>query len=257
MLKNDNPPCPVKTDRPSDYDYQIYYRSWHTDSPEHARLMGQMLAAQLAPLVEGREHVPVLDVGCGMGFALLGLQQLGFTDIHGVERDAGQAESARGLGLDVVCVDDTVELLNRTPGKYSTILLLDVLEHIPVSQQILFLRAIHRALRDGGRLVMQVPNANSLFASVWRYGDYTHTSSFTTHSLRFCVLNAGFSSISFVTDLPLSRPSVRLWHARARASWGRWLLQKLWRSAFLYEFSAAGMVPNVQFGLNLLAYADK
>jgi SAM-dependent methyltransferase len=239
-----------------DYDYQIYYKLWHSESPEHARLMGQAFAAQLGPVLKSREQGPVLDVGCGMGFALLGLRQLGFTDLHGIDCDPGQARSARNLGLDVECVADSIEYLEQKPSQYGTILLLDVLEHVPVAKQILFLRAIRHSLRDNGRLVIQVPNANSLFASAWRYNDYTHTSSFTNVSLQFCLQNAGFKNVSFVQEESLSRPSFRLWEPRARASWGRWVLEQLWRSACRYQFGT-DRHTSVTFGINLLGYADK
>ena len=240
----------------TDYDYQIYYNKWHPESPEHVRFMGRLFAAHLAPVVKGREQEPVLDVGCGKGFALSGLKQLGFTNLQGIELDPGQAKSARELGLNVERVTDTVGYLKQSPGKFAVILLLDVLEHIPVAEQISFLRAIHGALRENGRLVIQVPNASSMFASIWRYNDYTHTSSFTDLSLQFCVLNAGFSNVTIIREKPLCRPSLRLWQPRARASWGRWIFEKLWRAASRHEFGA-DTDKDIFFGINLFGYADK
>jgi SAM-dependent methyltransferase len=239
------------------YDYQIYYRTWHDDSPGHFEEMGRDFATLLGPLVKGRENGAVLDIGCGMGFALNGMKQLGFTDLQGLEQDEGQAQSARKMGLNVECVSDTVASLKQRRGRYSVVLLLDVLEHIPIAQQIQFLSAIKESMQEGARLILQVPNANALFATFWRYNDFTHTSSFSPLSLRFCVLNAGFKQLAFVPEDKLNRPSFRLWQKRARASWAHYFLQKLWRAAFEYQFGVETNKAQRPFGLNILAYADK
>jgi len=239
------------------YDYQIYYRVWHDDSPGHFEQMSRDFATLLGPLVKGREKGAVLDIGCGMGFALNGMKQLGFTDLQGLEQDEGQAQSARKMGLNVECVEDTIASLKQRPGRYSVVLLLDVLEHIPIAQQIQFLSAIKESMQDGGRLILQVPNANSLFSSTWRYNDFTHTTSYSPLSLRFCVLNAGFKQLAFVPESELERPSFRLWQKRARASWKYWLLEKLWRAAFEYRFAGPNKDYEVSFGLNIVAYVDK
>jgi SAM-dependent methyltransferase len=241
----------------SDISYQVYYREWHEDSPEHADRMAGDAASTLGPLVSGRKPGAVLDVGCGMGFALLGMKKLGFTDLSGVEVDQGQAESARKNGLAVECVANTAEFLQNGTVRYAIILLMDVLEHVPVAEQIQLLRVLHQRLEAGGRLIIQVPNANSVFSSRWRYNDHTHTSSFTEHSLRFCLLNAGFASCAIVKNDHLYRPSLRLWTAKARASWGGWLLERLWRSAFRHQFGAHEDMSKIPFGLNILAHADK
>jgi 2-polyprenyl-3-methyl-5-hydroxy-6-metoxy-1,4-benzoquinol methylase len=239
------------------YDYQIYYRTWHDDSPAHFEQMGRDFATLLGPLVNGREKGAVLDIGCGMGFALNGMKQLGFTDLQGLEQDEGQARSARKMGLNVECVGDTIATLKKRPGRYSVVLLLDVLEHVPVGQQIQFLSAIRQSMLEGARLILQVPNANALFATFWRYNDFTHASSFSPLSLRFCVLNAGFKKLTFVPEDKLNRPSFRLWQKRARASWAHWFLEKIWRLAFEHQLGAEPGNSQRPFGLNILAYVDK
>jgi 2-polyprenyl-3-methyl-5-hydroxy-6-metoxy-1,4-benzoquinol methylase len=239
------------------YDYQIFYRTWHDDSPAHFEQMGHDFATLLGPLVDGREKGAALDIGCGMDFALKGMKQLGFTDLEGLEQDEGQTQSARKMGLDVECVEDTIDTLKKRPGRYAVVLLLDVLEHVPVGQQIRFLSAIRQAMQKGGRLILQVPNANALFATFWRYNDFTQASSFSPLSLRFCVLNAGFKQLIFVPEDKLNRPSFRLWRKRARASWAHWFLQKLWRLVFEHQLGPQMSKAQLPFGLNILAYVDK
>jgi predicted SAM-dependent methyltransferase len=67
-----------------------------------------------------------------------------------------------------------------------------VLEHIPVDEQLPFLRGVNAALKAGGTVVGHVPNPNSLVSNRYRWGDWTHHSSFTKHSIDFVLNNAGF-----------------------------------------------------------------
>jgi SAM-dependent methyltransferase len=115
--------------------------------------------------------------------------------IEGVEVSSQQAERARRSGLNVSVVENTRDRLDARPGHFSAILLLGVLEHVAGPLQIPLLRSIFRSLRPDGRVIVQVPNANAILASRWRYNDPTHYCSFTEHSLYFVLRNAGFENI--------------------------------------------------------------
>ena len=67
---------------------------------------------------------------------------LGCTALSGIDRDAGQVAFARALKLEVVQVDDPVPYLTARPAAYATILLMDVLEHLPREAHPGLLRAI-------------------------------------------------------------------------------------------------------------------
>lgn len=98
----------------------------------------------------------VMDVGCGAGQvgALLKARDC---YVLGVEPDPQAAALARDV-LDEVIVD-RAERFHREDlvGTFDTILLLDVLEHVP--EPLLILTNLRKYLGDGGRFIISVPNA--------------------------------------------------------------------------------------------------
>ena len=176
-------------------DYTQHYLKWHDESDNHRAAMIAHYQQLLTPRLLKSRDLKVLDIGCGMGFALLALREMGFIDLQGVEQDEGQAASCRSKHLDVTLTDNTIAFLEQRTGNYDLIISLDVLEHLPVGIQIEFVRSISRALRPEGQFICTVPNANSSLASRWRYIDWTHTTSFTEHSLDFLLTNGGLTDI--------------------------------------------------------------
>ena len=222
--------------------YKFYYELFHSESDEYASLAVAQLEHELGPLLPDDKTGKVLDVGCGFGFALMALRKIGFRDVEGVELSPEQAEVGRRRGLNVSVVTDTTNWLAQKRDCYSVVLLLDVLEHVPVSDQIDLLRAIHGSLTRGGRLIVQVPNANSIVAARWRYNDFTHHSSYTEHSLYFALRSAGFDDIQIETGSGAVRPSLRLWkkdvRSTAKAAWRRYLVRWLWLQVYKAEIPA-------------------
>jgi SAM-dependent methyltransferase len=107
------------------------------------------------------QHVPAggsahLDYGCGDGRFLVGLAGKGLGRIVGADvgRDAVQRAKAACRGAQVVHVDGRAAL-PFAAGEFSSISLLDVLEH--VDEQDALLGELHRVLQDGGTLIVTVP----------------------------------------------------------------------------------------------------
>ena len=80
-----------------DLDYSAYYRLFHTEDPDHVRGMVEYERKMLAPHIDDLPKERAVDLGSGMGFAVLALNELGF-DAHGVEIDRAQVEAAHRLG---------------------------------------------------------------------------------------------------------------------------------------------------------------
>jgi 2-polyprenyl-3-methyl-5-hydroxy-6-metoxy-1,4-benzoquinol methylase len=51
-------------------DYSRIYRKWHADTPEHIREMEAHYTRLLRSHLPEDRRARILDVGCGMGFAL-------------------------------------------------------------------------------------------------------------------------------------------------------------------------------------------
>ena len=237
-------------------DYSLHYSHWHPDTPEHVQVMRKYSAAEIGRFLPKERTGRAIDVGCGFGYAMLALSDLGFANIEGVESSEQQAVRARKYGLQVSVTDDTLSWLSNRPDTFAVAVLTDVLEHFPRETQVPLLSAIHRSLTVGGRLIVKTPNASSILASRWRYIDFTHHTSFTEHSLKFVLANAGFSPIEISSEKGLHRPSFRFWKQGFRASWRKFIVRWVWFQVFKAEFGWEDLSP-ISFELNLYAVAHK
>jgi SAM-dependent methyltransferase len=238
--------------------YSRFYAKFHPDNPEHRRGLTLLHQRMLVPHLPADRSAPILDVGCGRGFALQDLAALGYTDLQGIETDPGQAAAARELGVNATLVEKSEAHLAAHPGRFAVILLIDVLEHVPREAQPEFLQAIARSLRPGGRLVCSVPNASSSVASHWLYNDYTHVLAFTEHSLGSLLEQTGFDGIRFSGPEFFPRPRFTFWlpTPRAIAWWLRCLTRVRQRAALVGELGWA-RGRSTLLTPNLLAVADK
>jgi 2-polyprenyl-3-methyl-5-hydroxy-6-metoxy-1,4-benzoquinol methylase len=187
----------------SDYDYSVQYSFFHEPTLEHAKRVAEWQKERLAPHLPDDKTVPVIDIGCGFGFTLLALRDMGFTNVRGIDIDQGQIERAVSFGLPAEVQPSIIGFLDLKPAYYGAVVLLDGLEHLPKPEQIPTIRAIYEALRPNGVLIISVPNATSPVAMRWLYDDFTHFASFTERSLKFVLRNAGFRDEYFV--LPAER----------------------------------------------------
>ncbi len=155
------------------------------------RLLRNMPMKRLAELPAGR----LLDVGCGRGNLGAQLVQRGWR-VVGVEPSPEACQVARGRGVDAhvgTLADVELEL-----EAYDVVVFNQSLEHIvdPVSD----LRRACEALRDGGMLIVSVPNFGSwqrhLFGGSWFHLDLPrHRCHFDDDALRATLERAGFAHI--------------------------------------------------------------
>ncbi|UJP65996.1 class I SAM-dependent methyltransferase [Mongoliitalea daihaiensis] len=145
-------------------------------------------------LLTASNDLSVLDFGCGKGQFLMQAKSLGWKTL-GVETATARAEFAQQkYGLDV---------LNRyyEGGKlasqgFDVISLLHVLEHLPQPMQLLQ-SLVDNNLKQGGVLVIEVPNAHSLQAKIagkdWMHWDIPkHLSHWNEKSLEASLQKIGF-----------------------------------------------------------------
>ena len=200
-------------------DYSRYYLKWHNDTDEHYESFVKYYERTLQIYLPPNKDAEILDVGCGMGLALYALKKMGYTNIFGIDVSKEQISFCKKKDIPAQFVEDTKTFLSAHTGKFDCVISLDVIEHIPTDLQLEFVRLIFQSLKPGGIFICTVPNANSSLAPRWRHNDFTHTSSFTEHSLDFLLFNAGFKDIKiypieFMT-MPrypfILRKSVLLW----------------------------------------------
>jgi 2-polyprenyl-3-methyl-5-hydroxy-6-metoxy-1,4-benzoquinol methylase len=183
-----------------DVDYSIQYDKWHDSSDAHYAETARFYARLMAPILPTIDKTArILDVGCGTGLLVYALREMGYLNVRGV--DLSEQQIARALARDLPChrlgPDELATMAIEEAGSVDVIFLMDVLEHVPVLNQITFLDQIGRLLADSGRLILSVPNASASFAARQLYIDWTHVCAFTEHSLEFVVRNAGFAAPDF------------------------------------------------------------
>jgi SAM-dependent methyltransferase len=182
-------------------NYNNHYKKWHDDSEEHLAEMATYYypTHQLYDGTENDER-KILDIGCGTGFFVKSCLDKGYKNIVGIDNSPEQIDVAVRLGLPCKHVEDTIAFLYDHEDYFDVVTMFDVLEHIDVGLQKEMLSAIHQSLKTTGKLIIRTPNANSNFASRFRYIDYTHKISFTEFSLEFLLVNSGFANNEFRQD---------------------------------------------------------
>jgi len=185
--------------------------------------------AEVAALVPGGAQ-RVLSVGCGAGAMERTLKER-IPEVVGVEVHGPSAEEA-ARHLDRVIVGDVEALdLPFDEGYFDCIIYADVLEHLRDPGRAL--EAHRRLLRDGGKIVVSLPNVR--FWSVlrmlvlrgdWAYQpiglmDETHLRMFTARSARRLLLAAGYRVVAFRRKLRLFEQTSRYTRAaQFLAFWG-------------------------------------
>ena len=138
----------------------------------------------------------VLDIGCGDGFHLRLLRELGrgAWQLEGVDPSEAAVDAAGAAGLRVH--RGTVEDAPLERGAYDLVLLIATLEHVASPHRVL--RRVRELLRPGGRAVIVTDNVGALSFAVSKsrhWGGYhfpRHWYLFTHETLRTLARISGF-----------------------------------------------------------------
>lgn len=141
------------------------------------------------------KNLPILDIGCGMGFFLWFLQNNGFINTTGIDLSPEQVRVAESFGVKGVHLCHWKEYLAEHPSKYSFIMLDNVIEHLTKDEIVELLQAIFSSLKPGGQLYISTPNSGSLFGLPLAFIDFTHEVFFTAASLDQVLSACGFKPV--------------------------------------------------------------
>jgi len=150
--------------------------------------------------LRGNRGGRLLDVGCGNGWFLSKMRDLGW-QVWGVEPDAVAADLARtmrGLHVDT----GTLEDVKLPDDFFDAVTLHHVIEHIPCPKRSL--EECYRVVRAGGRLVIVTPNFESggfqrFGPNCWHLEAPRHLYLYSLRSLQQCVEQAGFKTVQCCT----------------------------------------------------------
>jgi SAM-dependent methyltransferase len=157
--------------RPSLAEMSRYYPADYEPFVRQERAGGTLghrlaIAKKCHVASRGLESGRLLDVGCGSGDFLLGMQERGW-QVHGLDISPEAVALARQNGLDVF-----LGQLFEAPFEdhsFDLVTMWDVLEHL--HDPAAYLAQLARLLKPGGRFVVTLPNPRSvdfrLFGQVW------------------------------------------------------------------------------------------
>lgn len=145
----------------------------------------------------------LLDVGCSIG-RLLNLARARGYDVLGLELGARAARHAREqYGLPVI--EKTLEESQLESASFDVVTMIEVLEHLPDPRSAL--TEIHRILKEGGLLLIGVPNAWSLGVLVLgeaaRTFNRNHLAYYNERTLTQLLTQKGFRLVKAMTAVPL------------------------------------------------------
>lgn len=153
------------------------------------------LLSRIRPWLPESKDAACLDVACGTGILLYIFQSTGYRHITGVDISPQQINAARQVCEDVHLMD-ALEYLKAHPGEFDFITAFNILEHYEKDELLNIVEALYQALRPGGRLVVEMPNAESPWGLSVRYGDLTHELALNANSLNHLLELVGFTEFS-------------------------------------------------------------
>lgn len=159
-------------------------------------------------LPDSRE-ASILDIGCGWGKYLAALRKRGYTNLLGVDISHDQIQFGHSIGIDCINHGEIKELLSST-CKYDCIFVMDVFEHLELQYLTELIPLIFASLKDGGKLIVQVPNGHCLM-NFNLYGDITHLRGFNEHSLTALFNLGGGVPVAFIEGKPSKSFRAIIW----------------------------------------------
>jgi 2-polyprenyl-3-methyl-5-hydroxy-6-metoxy-1,4-benzoquinol methylase len=174
------------------------FQPWFNSEHFEDRFRGKRdeLLARYRDLAEHlRGCAPVLDIGCGRCEFLELLRDVG-VDARGIEIDPELVKAAKQQGFDVALGDAIGTLSTLEDNSLGGIVLIQVVEHLAAQELLELITLAVDKLRQGGRLVMETVNPQSLYVFAHSfYLDPTHSRPIHPAYLEFLCREVGFSSL--------------------------------------------------------------
>ncbi|MFQ5643164.1 MAG: class I SAM-dependent methyltransferase [Thiogranum sp.] len=183
----------------SNYRERIYagYGKNFQDAPENfdhnaSLRWGKARRYHLRGWLPENRMARIVDLACGGGQLLHFFAGQGYQRIEGVDISPDQAALSRQITPNVT-TGNAIDFLEASHGQFDLITGFDIIEHLYKDEVLHFLDAAYAALKPGGRLILQTPNAGVPWGVQVRYGDFTHETGFNPNALSRLLRVTGFS----------------------------------------------------------------
>jgi SAM-dependent methyltransferase len=173
---------------------------------EGALRWSRAIAYHLRGWTPERKDARILDLACGAGRLLFFFSERGYKDLTGVDISPDQVALARQVTPNVK-QESVLDHLENNPDSYDLITGYDIVEHFHKDEVLRFIDGCLSALRPGGRVILQTPNADSPWGTMHRYNDFTHEVCFNPNALTRLLRVAGFCNIEAREAGPVPRGS--------------------------------------------------
>lgn len=174
--------------------YNTLNRRATIEDPKIRQISFESMRRSLGPWLPPDRATPILDIACGEGALLAFLTDEGYTNLSGFDISPENVAICHRLGLSFVQGGDAFALLQtEEPNRFGLICAIDLIEHIPKEQAAQLIEVMRSKLQSNGSLILQTPNAGSLYASHNRYYDLSHYFAVTEKSATDLMMLGGFS----------------------------------------------------------------
>lgn len=184
----------------NDLDYRTpIYKQYATNFQDASETFSEDVALRwgrgyrhyLHGWLPAKKNAVIVDVACGGGKLLYFFKNMEYQNVTGVDISPEQVKLARQV-IPTVDEANVLDWLEAHPSTFDLITGLDIIEHLDKSEVLRFLDASFYALKPGGRLILQTPNAETPWGGSIRYGDFTHEVGFTPNLLSRLLNLSGF-----------------------------------------------------------------
>jgi 2-polyprenyl-3-methyl-5-hydroxy-6-metoxy-1,4-benzoquinol methylase len=175
--------------------YHSFNRRTTIEDPRLREVSFRSMRRSLAGWFPADKSTVILDIACGEGALLAFLKAEGYTNLSGFDLSPENVAICHRLGLPFVEQADALEQIGAEPQRsFGLIFAIDLVEHLPKEKAAGFIEAARGALAQGGTLVLQTPNAGSLYGCYNRYYDLSHEFAVTEKSAVDLLMLGGFSA---------------------------------------------------------------
>lgn len=129
-----------------------------------------------------KKDAAIVDLACGGGKFLYFFKERGYTRLCGVDISPEQVLLSKQI-IPEVTKGNVLEFLESHPNTFDLITGLDIIEHFYKDEALRFLELCYRSLRNSGKIILQTPNADALWANAVFYGDFTHEVFYNPNSI--------------------------------------------------------------------------